>query len=478
MPTMLKKIFKENPDFYILLINIVAVFTILWTENIPLKFAFLLIGMFLTLCTLAFLTLWKKIGLFNFFRNLQISILCFVVLIFLAQTLYALSPAIYPRFITNLIETRSQREMKGKVVEFLDHSPFAKPKPNVLIHVPGDYGNSSEFDFEYEWVTDQRGYKNSPEIAIKDQFDVIALGDSFTEGMGVKTQETWVSQLNRVGIRAYSLGVQGYAPSQMSGTFKQFGSPLNPKLVIIGYLGGIYDREALLMKDDATIVREKTLPSAIGRLVKNDLGNGREFRQQFKFISSAALFVIADGLLRLYRSHFDPLYSNDPRFILDKLMVADEVISIGPMQRYKQEMQDALRKTSSREKLESRPEWQKTLVSFKEIATIAKQQGAKTLLVMFYNRGPIYLNKATGKNLEANYADYVERNLLREFTLANGLLFLDTEATLKDSLKEIGETTNISQYPYLKYDGHLSKKGNEIVANLVADYIKTNQLLR
>lgn len=471
---MIKKILKENPDFYILFFNVLAVVYVVGTEHIPKKMVFFLIGIFLMMCIAGLLTLWKKNSLFTFFRNLQVSILFFMLLILLAQGLYVAFPSMYPRFILNLTESGAQKQMKDKVVELLDESPFAKPKPNILIHVPGDYGSST--DFEYEWITDNRGYKNDPELANKNQFDVIALGDSFTEGMGVKTQDTWVSKLNTLGISAYSLGVQGYAPSQMSGTFRLFDSELHPKLVIIGYLTSTYDRETLLMKDEKEVTGEKKLPSAIGRLADSYPGNNREYRNQFKFIATSALFPIVDRLVYLYRSNIDPLYSKDPRFIQDRFLVADEDISIGNMQRYKKEMQDTLDAVSRKESIESSPEWKKTLSSFKEIVEGAKRQGAKTMLLIFHNRGPIYITKATGKNLSDNYQGYIERELLREFAVDNELFFLDTETVLKDYIKTFADDTDISKYPYLKYDGHLSKEGNEIIAKLVAEYISQRVL--
>lgn len=471
---MVKKTLKENPNLYILFINIAAVLYIVGTENIPDTLGFFAIGLFFGISILSLLAIWKKKKIFIFFKNLQFSIFFFILIIGLAQGLYLLFPSLYPGYLTNLIETNAQKEMKTKVVELLDESPFAKPKANVSIRVPGDYG--SETDFEYEWMTDNRGYKNDPEIAMRNQFDVIALGDSFTEGLGVKTENTWISKLNSLGISAYSLGVQGYAPSQMSGTFKLFGTELKPKLVIIGYLTGTYDREVFFLKEEQNS-KDKELPSAIGRLVKNDLNNNREYRKQFKFVFTAATFVIYDKMMDIYRSYIDEDYATDPRFIPEKLMVADESISVGKMQRYKKEIQTALDQISTKEKLQSRPEWEKTLASFDEIITQAKVQSETTILLVFHHRGAVYVNKATGQSLGENYQGFIEKELLRKFAAENGAIFLDTYAALEDYVKEINETTDISQYPYLKYDGHLSNKGNEIIAKLIFDYIKANNLL-
>ena len=53
---------------------------------------------------------------------------------------------------------------------------------------------------------------------------LVALGDSFTEGMGVETANTWTSLLSEKGITTYNFGVQGYSPSQILGIYKMYKS--------------------------------------------------------------------------------------------------------------------------------------------------------------------------------------------------------------------------------------------------------------
>ena len=448
-PDAIKKLFKENPYLYILLINLAAILFILIPEYIPQETKDLLLRIFLLVAFLSLLNIWIKNTIFTFFRNLQVSIFIFIFFILLAQLLYVVFPSIYPRYIANFVESSVTKEMKSKAVEYLDQSPFAKPKANVLIRVPGEYGN--EYDFEYEWVTDNRGYKNNLKLSKRNQFDVIALGDSFTEGLGVKTDNTWVSKLNSLGINAYSLGVQGYAPSQMNGTFKLYGLKLKPRLVIIGYLTGAYDREGLLLGDEKEIAKSRNLPSAIGRLVQHDISGGSEERVQFKFVISAALFFVWKNINRtieLYKYSTDPVYSKDTRFMSEKLMIADKMISIGKMQRYKKEMEDAFNTILSKNKLEENQEWKKTISSFEEISKKAKTERAKVMLLVFHNRGEIYLNKATGRNPGEKNQAIVETKLLKEFASENDLFFLDTGGTFKDYVKKIDDKTDISQYPY------------------------------
>ena len=158
-PDAIKKLFKENPYLYILLINLAAILFILIPEYIPQETKDLLLRIFLLVAFLSLLNIWIKNTIFTFFRNLQVSIFIFIFFILLAQLLYVVFPSIYPRYIANFVESSVTKEMKSKAVEYLDQSPFAKPKANVLIRVPGEYGNEYDFEYESKVATDTKFIK-------------------------------------------------------------------------------------------------------------------------------------------------------------------------------------------------------------------------------------------------------------------------------------------------------------------------------
>jgi hypothetical protein len=228
---------------------------------------------------------WYRERFVRVVLNLNISILFVGLSLAAVELFFRLSPGWFPPNLRNLVTTSAEEAEKTRVVEYLPFNPYAKPRANVTIHAPGDYGPADSFT--YEWTTDQRGFKNPPEIGALAQVPIVAIGDSFTEGLGVPTNDTWAARLSASGYPTYSLGVQGYAPSQFFGTFKHFGIQLKPQWVIIGYLAGDYGREAHfleLSRQGGTV--PKTLPSAIGRLVAADkiVGEG-----------GATFFVAKDG---------------------------------------------------------------------------------------------------------------------------------------------------------------------------------------
>lgn len=78
--------------------------------------------------------------------------------------------------------------------------------------------------------TDQRGFRNG---ATLDAYDVIAIGDSFTEGSNVSDEHVWpVRLMEASGLSVYNLGVSGYDPIHYLAALKEYGLGLKPRYVL------------------------------------------------------------------------------------------------------------------------------------------------------------------------------------------------------------------------------------------------------
>ena len=242
---------------------------VLWAclENSHSKFTLVALSAPIFFLILIFVLTFIDIKFTSIIFDVNVALLFVCITLGFIEISYYLAPSLYPSVITNTISQSNSALEKSKRVEVLNYNPYAKPKPNIKIRIPGNYGPESHF--AYEWVTDIRGYKNLPEIANSKSQSIIAIGDSFTEGMGVAVDKTWPSMLTKLGWPTYSLGVQGYAPYQFLGTFERFGLELSPKWVVVGYLEGIFDRESFFVDKSADPSLIK-MPSAIGRLLDSD----------------------------------------------------------------------------------------------------------------------------------------------------------------------------------------------------------------
>ena len=123
------------------------------------------------------------------------------------------------------------------LVERLPHSPWLKFRPGVVVHDGVHPGEVSSF--QSEWKTDLNGFKNTPSQSL-DTAQVIILGNSHLEGIGVRPQDTLAAALTRdYGTRAYSLGVEGYGPSQMVDAFTTWGRGPSVRFGIFAFNGSL-----------------------------------------------------------------------------------------------------------------------------------------------------------------------------------------------------------------------------------------------
>ena len=174
--------------------------------------------------------------------NLQFSISIIFILFLLTEFTYVINPNIFPKDIRMWVDKNKYNY--SKVTEELDELPFVKFKSNALLRTNYYRGTASQFS--YEWISDKYGFKNTKEIAEKEFLKAIAIGDSFTEGMGVDTDKTYTSLLSSEGILTYNLGVQGYSLSQSLGTLKKFSNNFNYEYILLSYCKGTYPREKII----------------------------------------------------------------------------------------------------------------------------------------------------------------------------------------------------------------------------------------
>ena len=390
------------------------------------------------------------IALALFARNLLVSVTACLVTLVSLELVFLAVPGVFPDNVRMLVESGGTIAHE-EIVESLPYSPFAKPRHNALVRIPGYYGPKGSF--EYEWRADRRGFKNLPEIAAHDRFKIVAVGDSFTEGMGVKIEDTWTSRLSRKGHLTYNLGIQGYSPTQFLGAYEQFGRKLSPKLVIIGMLGNVHERERkyLGLSDG---------PQAIERLIDQDrdrqstlyLETRDGYRyplvvdRRHRFLTSALIaftrhqinfalfFDVARGVAQ---PEFDARFAKGHRYQGE---IATAQSQIDPTT------------------LAASETWASALSKLDRIVTLAQADGAKVLLLFFPNRGTAYSSQ-----LPANALDLVQARALGSFAKSLAISFIDFTPIFR---------AKAGQLPYLPVDGHPSPMGNEIIATEIARHLE------
>ena len=203
---------------------------------------------------------------------------------------------------------------------------------------------------------------------------MFAIGDSFTECMGVSIDDTFPSILSSKGYLTYNLGVQGYSPSQMLGSLKKYGIGLKPKFIVALYTMNAHSREK-------SYLDEKNISYAGPRHIESAQINP-EIRNQSKFIFSA-LWLMTKNLRRIIIRKFK--YSSIE--LVDKKFEPYKDLAI--ISNYNSFPKD----TRS---------WNATLKAFRDINKISNQIGAKFILLYIPKRAFIYYERATAKIIPKN----------------------------------------------------------------------------
>lgn len=396
---------------------------------------------------------WRGRRTARLLGDLQLALFAMLALLLALEGVWRLSPAVFPAWVRDRVQEHDVDAVRKAVVEYLDASPFVKFRPDTVVRSQGFRGTEEEFT--YEWRTDRRGFKNPPEIAALDQVDLVALGDSFTEGMGVATEQTWPARLSQAGFPTYNLGVQGYAPSQLAGAFHQYGVPLAPKVAIVGYCASTFAREEAFQNIEAAR-RGRRFAGGIQLFVD------REIRQQRRFLTTA-LFeagysAFASGVTAFKDLFREPRYPKRPAIpVVDKAFerYAADVAAV--------EGSPFL----IRQIREGGPFWRDSLRAFLDIRDRSRAIGARTVLVYFPSRGTMYYERATGRPLPREAFEGIEAAAIREFCAANGITFLDASSRIRRHVAGIPAGAPQAEYPYLKLDGHMSAKGHALVAEEV-----------
>ncbi|HQQ64481.1 MAG TPA: hypothetical protein PLF22_13055 [Pseudomonadales bacterium] len=98
---------------------------------------------------------------------------------------------------------------------------------------------------------DKNGFRNQ---VMRDQYDVVVVGDSFVAGSQVSDDQGWTELLRKQsGLSLYNLGVSGTAPNVYLNNFVMLGRQFKPKTVMVTIFEGNDFRDAEPLKTAADL---------------------------------------------------------------------------------------------------------------------------------------------------------------------------------------------------------------------------------
>lgn len=142
-------------------------------------------------------------------------------------------------------------------------------------------------DFELEYRCDRDGFRATAPRASSER-SVLFVGDSFTFGVGVASQDTFVERFAAAfdGVQAHNLGMAGYGVDQMLCALREVGLARQPDVVIAAfvlddftrsttayrYRNGWMRKPTFVLEDDALVeLTEANAPGSLRRWFEQNL---------------------------------------------------------------------------------------------------------------------------------------------------------------------------------------------------------------
>ena len=422
---------------FIIFLNIFFILLYVFNFDLPQSSALLdILYLLFFLCLISLF--FYKFKFFELLKNIHLSFLVIILSFLFTEIIFAFFPSMIPKDLTIWMDKEKKENIL--VTEILEESPFVKFKPNTNIKTRFYRGNADQF--VYEWKTDKNGFKNEKSLEKLSTFKIVAIGNSFTEGMGVKIEDTFTSYLNKKGYSSYNLGVQGYSMTQAKGTLKKYGLNLKPEIIICVYTKSTYSRNKFF----TTEYRSKNKKYTGGIQSIKDADMLPEVRANAKFTTSA-LWLYSKFLRKNLKNFFSSKKFNEK--IFNKYPTIQNAIF--------------------EQKKPNEQDWNLLIKDLIEIKQLSDTISAKLILVYIEGREMTYYERATNKKLPDNI--FYERKLLKNFSSENKITFLDMGLAIRDYVNNLPKGFKLNDLPYLELDGHFSRIGNQILSKNIINII-------
>ena len=340
----------------------------------------------------------------------------------------------------------------------------------------------------FSFHTDAEGFRNQ---AVREQFEIAALGDSFTDAMTMAAEDSWPSQLERLtGAAVQNYGTAGFGPSQQLLVLKEVIAPHRPRTVVLAFFAGndIFDAEAFeRFQQSGGVVRRE----AQGWRIKSVVS-----RVDTWFVTSA---LRAGGNWLAARSGAVSAAEPEPPLPVAAPVEAPSAaapafdrgtFSVPVNGRLLQWafMPPYLNTLNfSREQLEARSGWRLTREAIAEMQTVSRSFGARFVVMFVPFKSQVYLpliknlppellrsaigfsveRYGRGVDVERLYANRLAQNQMMErFCAEAGIPFLD----LTPALEARVATGNNMYFPD---ESHLNEAGEALLAERLAIFLAT-----
>jgi hypothetical protein len=390
-----------------------------------------------------------------------------------------------PRYVERQVVTRT-RWPGERVEDIVRHRP---PHQQYRIR----YTDAPYTARSYPWAppgypavditltTDHRGYRNLTRL---DRYDIVTLGDSFTEGSRVSDEEAWPVLVGRkLGRTVYNLGISGVDPDYYLSTLRAFALEVKPRTVLIMVYEG-NDFKGVPLEEPSTAWSGRRIqemitafPARVGRWLE----------------TSIKYSPIVLSLRSAFLQYLGPINANGPVPGAEVLSWMPVAVPTGPdAKHYSFEPKRLVRLYWTKAAFRQSPGWTSTAEVFRRIKAVCAREGHRLVFVYAPSKPhvvmPLARDRVTAEELHA-FAAFRERHLpppedftrelfarldtqetvLREFFAEEGIEFVSATAILRQWASQ-------GRQVYYTYDQHWTALGHEAVAEAVSRYFTAGRM--
>lgn len=332
-------------------------------------------------------------------------------------------------------------------------------------------------DIEYTLTIDKRGFRNQTNL---EKYDVVVLGDSFTEGSHVSDAHVWPALFAQKSNRTvYNLGMSGGRLVTYLETLKKFGLQLSPDTVICTLYEGndfrasnFADKKNRRRRNLHTFYKTSPLRHSIKKALIRCLGPANSNR--FKKIGAAN----ADKT--------DPYTPSHPLYAVSWLPLA---VPDGPDAKYYAfKIKRLLSHFESRDNFLHSPGCQATFTALRQIKKICNEKNIRLIITYIPDKPhtllPLVKHKLSPEKLHAFMALkkknlppadelteilpsrlHAQQSVIEEFCRQESIEFISLTQPLRQEILKGSQT-------YYTYDQHWTPIGHKIAANTLYRYLE------
>lgn len=133
-----------------------------------------------------------------------------------------------------LIAELTVRLVRPQAVMTVSRGLYQADSPRRYRIAPGFRGRiTNQIEFDTDVATNSFGLRG-PEVGPKRGLRILALGDSFTFGVGAGQEETWPARLAAIlGAEVLNAGAPGFGVPDAVAWYEQYGVQLDPDIVVL-----------------------------------------------------------------------------------------------------------------------------------------------------------------------------------------------------------------------------------------------------